>query len=597
MESLVGEFLSPESTVTSLLSSSGHLRSSLLTPKHNTTFRYRHKDYDSASAALDAYIADFERSRPNSESLTGGLVLPHGLPSTPSRPRVSTLRNKDVLRERLTDRELDFLNLPVSSLHHRSNRDRLSMTTDELLSIPYDGSMPITHTSAFIQGLLSQSGASQRCTSSSRPAPRTWDRLSSSLPAPRLNHHHSHPTRTHRSSRFMLFALLCLMIFALFFRKSTSYFTFYDYLFFSRCRERPEAAVLNPDIDIPSVSCYRSAHRAAGSEWAEPSSSLHLPHWLTSNKTDMDCSGITSVPDLKYPAWIQRCDLSQLPLPAESELWDDHAPRHRAPSWVAELEDDDPDQTPSQVDSWQTVRDLRLQFAEQISLLAAERNSSDVMETPLRDNRIESLIQKADQVLNRLSQSYGGADSAAPSAVTFSEKLLVAEEAVSPVSTEELLRCSSSHCCPFFRDSAAAATGGGATETLTDRRAQAWRSDGDGVLKQPGPVEALKQMLFRLQAVEAEIQRRQQASAAPKLDGLQTEEAAVAQRPEGEAELESFPAGPSLQRALHHLSRLKVLVEEPKEKHKEEEEEKDEDEGRYSSSSTDGLTCAQQKPS
>lgn len=58
-----------------------------------------------------------------------------------------------VLRERLTDRELDFLNLPVSSLHHSVNQDRLSMTTDELLSIPHDGSMPVTHTSAFLQGL------------------------------------------------------------------------------------------------------------------------------------------------------------------------------------------------------------------------------------------------------------------------------------------------------------------------------------------------------------------------------------------------------------------------------------------------------------
>ncbi|CAF91172.1 unnamed protein product [Tetraodon nigroviridis] len=35
------------------------------------------------------------------------------------------------------------------------------MTTDELLSIPYDGSMPVTHTSAFIQGLSSQGGAPQ----------------------------------------------------------------------------------------------------------------------------------------------------------------------------------------------------------------------------------------------------------------------------------------------------------------------------------------------------------------------------------------------------------------------------------------------------
>ncbi|XP_044029795.1 lung adenoma susceptibility protein 2 isoform X2 [Siniperca chuatsi] len=562
--SLVNDFLSPESTVTSLLSSSGHLRSSLLAPEHNTSFRYRDKNYDSASAALDAYITDFERSCQNSESLTGRLVLPHSPPSTPSRPRVSTLRNKDVLRESLTDRELDFLNLPVSSLHHRSNRDRLSMTTDELLSIPYDGSMPVTHTSAFIQRLLSQSGASQPCPSSSRPAHRTWDRLSSSHAVPRLDHHHPHPTRTLRSSR---------------------------------CRGRPGAGTLKPDVDISSGSCYRSAHRAARSEWAEPSSSLHLPRWFTSNKTDMDCSGITSVPDLKYPAWIQRCDLSELSPPTESELWDDHgllppaAFTTRAPSWVAELEDDDADQTPAQVDSQQTLRDLRLQFAEQISLFAADRNSSDIMETLFKDNRIECLIQKADQVLNSLSQSSRGADSPAyPVNATD-----YVEEAVSPLNTEELLLCSSSQCRPFPLDSAA----GGVTEAMAGGGAQALGCGlhGNSILKQPGPVEALKQMLFRLQAVEAELQRQQQASVAPALsDRPQAEETPVTQMPGGEAELESFPGGPSLQRALYHLSRLKVLVEEPRQKHREEEEEKDEDEGRYSFSSADRLICTQQKP-
>lgn len=180
MESTVDDFLSPESTVTSLLSSSGHLRSILRPPEHNDTFRYRDKDYGSASAALDAYIADFDRSRQNSEASTGKLVLEQHRPSTPSRARP---RNKDVLRERLTDQELDFLNLPVSSLRHRSNRDRLSMTTDELLSIPNDGSMPVTHTSAFIQGLLSRSEASQH-RPSSRPACRTCSGLSSSYAVP-----------------------------------------------------------------------------------------------------------------------------------------------------------------------------------------------------------------------------------------------------------------------------------------------------------------------------------------------------------------------------------------------------------------------------
>lgn len=514
----VADCVSPESTVTSLLSSSGHLRSGLLAREHDATFAYREQNYISASAALDAYITDYERSRP------GGVAWPRRpLPPTCSRAGVSALRNRDVLRERLTDRELDFLNLPVSSLHHRGNRDRLSMTTDELLSIPYDGSMPVTHTSAFIQGLLSQSGSSEPCFSSSRPAQRTSDRLLGSQGAPQMKHHqhhHLHPTRS------------------------------------SRCRERPAAAMLNPRVDVSSVSCPASARRAARSEWAEPSSSLHFPRWLTTNKTDLDCSGITSVPDLTYPAWVHRCDLSETPPASEAQLWDEPgvllpgAPRNRAPSWVADVEEEEHDQTPAQVDNQQALRDLRLHFAEEISLLAAGRRGPDATETILRDNRMESLIQKADQVLTRLSHRSRGAEPVGPT-----------------------------ECAEDVRFSAQAQGGISGLHS-------------DVIFKQPGPVEALKQMLFRLQAVEAELQRQQVPPPPPV--GLQTEEAPVKQRLEDEAQLESFAGGPSLQRAMHHLSRLKVLVEEPREKHAE--EERDEDEGRYSSSSVDRLT-AQQKPS
>lgn len=49
---------------------------------------------------------------------------------------------------------------------------------------------------------------------------------------------------------------------------------------------------------------------------------------------------------------------------------------------------------------------------------------------------------------------------------------------------------------------------------------QGW-SHGNSRWKQPGPVEALKQMLFRLQAVEAELQRQQGAPAAFTLCGQQ----------------------------------------------------------------------------
>ncbi|KAG7499410.1 hypothetical protein JOB18_036999 [Solea senegalensis] len=525
-DSPAGDFLSPESTVTSLLSSSGHLRSSLRVPEHTTTFRYRNKNYDSASAALDAYITDFDSSCQKCRSVTGRLVLPQSPSSTPSRLRESTLRNKDVLRESLTERELDFLNLPVSSLRHRVNRDRLSMTTDELLSIPYDGSLPVTHTSAFLQGLVSQSGASQLHCTPSCPGCRACSGLSSSHTDPRLNRHH-HPQFIHRSRS-------------------------------SRVIGQSAA-----EKEFP-VSSFKSTHRAAASQWEEPSVS-HRP-WS----------------DLKCPAWIQDCDLSEpLPPSSESRLRDDNihsvfphvAARGGAPSWVAELEEED--ESCSQVGSQLSLRDLRLQFAEQISQLAAERRSSGSMETLFRDNRIESLIQKADHVLNSLCQRREGA--------------------VSPVNTEDLLT-SPSHRSSFPLNSAAAA--GGSTEARSNRTAETpgYGLHGNSIWEQPGPVEALKQMLFRLQSVEAQLQQQEgEAAAAPtQPERLQTLDTPLKQMHEGEAELESFTGGPSLHRALHHLNRLKLLVGEPREK---QQEEKDEDEGRFSASSNDGHVCARDKDS
>ncbi|XP_075885300.1 lung adenoma susceptibility protein 2 [Nelusetta ayraudi] len=571
--SVASSAMSPESTVTSLLSSSGHLRSSLMVPEHNTTFRYRDKDYDSASAALDAYIADFENCCHDPKPLPR---RPNGPCGTPSRPKLSTLRNKDVLRERLTERELDFLNLPLSSLRHRVNRDRLSMTTDELLSIPHDGSMPVTHTSAFLQGLLKQSGASQPQQHLRRSAfaRKNCERLNgSSCTVPSRNQHHPSPGGGATVLR------------------------------------RQSAVPLKPQVDFSSVSCHQWKPRwAAGSQGAEPAASLHLPRWFTSNRSEMGCSGLTSVPDLKYPAWVQHCELSNPPPPTEGAGWEEWeelgfyssaAPASGAPSWVAELEDYD---ERAHAESQQTLRDLRLQFAEQISLLATKKKGSDVIETLFRDNRIESLIQKADQVLSSLSQRAegelcpgGSAESTTPPAtpVCLSGG---AKEALSPEDTEELQLFSSSHHQRVTMDLGAAAAGGD-TDALTDggSQAQIRLSDRDSsVWKQPGPAEALKQMLFRLQAVEAELQRRQPSPGASTANQrLHMEECSVlTNRPEAGEGLESSPGGPSLQsRALLHLGRLKQLVEEPRDKDRgeeeEEEREKDEDEGHYSSSSSE----------
>uniref|UniRef100_A0A3Q2Y802 Uncharacterized protein n=1 Tax=Hippocampus comes TaxID=109280 RepID=A0A3Q2Y802_HIPCM len=306
---------------------------------------------------------DFDRRR-NVES-PGSLVLPQSPLSTPRRPPMSSP---------LTDREVDFLTLPVSSLRHRDNRDRLSMTTDELLSIPRDGSMPVTHTTAFIQGFQNTYPTS----------------LQSNLKCGRL--------------------LVCLP------------------LQVARFGLRPLKAVARPN---------------RGTE-----------------------QGITK--------------------------------------------------------------------------------SSDFSESLVRDQRLESLIQKADEVLSSLSHSFARRESLADSGNLGISCISSGFWLFNNLAARWLiLSCKDSLCIPCL--------------LLT----QDFSCDGSSVCKQPGPLEALKQMMFRLQAVEAELHRQQHLPiAAPCRKDTQRVI--------------------SIRRALHHLNRLKLLLEEPREKH---EEEEDIDEGQYSSSS------------
>ena len=95
MTSGQGDLLfSPESTITSLLASSGHLRGTLRDNDPSLAgIRYRDRDYESATEALEAYIADFDRSLHTSETSTGSLQLQKNLLSS-ALPRTE-FRNKD----------------------------------------------------------------------------------------------------------------------------------------------------------------------------------------------------------------------------------------------------------------------------------------------------------------------------------------------------------------------------------------------------------------------------------------------------------------------------------------------------------------------
>ncbi|XP_016316936.1 lung adenoma susceptibility protein 2 homolog [Sinocyclocheilus anshuiensis] len=417
--------MSPESSVTSLLATSGLLQSSLR-PEPVPSIKYRDRHYISASEALDAYITDFQRSLRDAETTTGKLELPKEI--TKPHPR-----NRDVLKTSLMDEELIFLNIPVRN----RDSDRLSMTTDDLLALPNDGSLPVTRTSA----LLSRSG--------SFPLGLSFNSSSRS---------HSRSIMAHKNS----------------IRRPVPV----DDLLMAGLRSHRQA----PPPNIPPAN-------------RTPRSS-HLPRWMTSQKSDMDVSGMTSVPELKYPVWLRQCEESS-----------DHPLPPRVPSWVGELEESSGERQSdakgqrgvkghagepygSQSISQCSLRDLRLQFEQKLQ--AAKRGP--IHEGPLfKDDKIGSLIFRAEQMLN------------APS-FALCEPV---KEHNSSGDTEDVLDADRSWDNPPVTFKSPVRVGGAdeppAPEELQRSKSAASCSSGYSSRKHPGPVEALKHMLFLLQAVEHKI--------------------------------------------------------------------------------------------
>ncbi|XP_076842484.1 lung adenoma susceptibility protein 2 [Brachyhypopomus gauderio] len=565
--------LSPESTITSLLSRSGRLRSSFH-PEPPRTIKYKNRKYHSATEALEAYIADFQRSQHTSDTLE--------LHQGPDKPHLlhPGYRNRDVLKESLTDGELDLLHLPAGPLHRAS--DHHSITTDDLLLLPCDGSLPVTRTSAALSrsgGHLLGCSINSNSWSHSRPGGDVKKPL------------HRCPAAQHTVRRAP-----------------------------SSGRERPlsvddlMARSLTPQQGSPrpSTPLTTAAHPPACR------TCHHLPRWITSHRSEMDFSGVTSIPDLRYPGWLRECQVSSGALAITPSV----------PSWVNELERNTMDgQQPrdhgegrgqrgghgegrgQQGGEPATLQHFRLRFAE--TLAAAESGSSvwDEPQTPFQGNMIGCLIPRAEQALNSPSL---GLDTS------------ITELHSSPGDTIDLQEAERTWDNPAITFKSPVPVGG-AEEQLTPKESQEDTrgkstgscSSGYSSRTHPGPVEALKHMLFNLQAVEQRVTQQEDTVPDPPTQAEFRQpntvpdppthaefrqpntvpdppthaefrqpntvpdpptQAEFSQMEEVGGEHESSPGGQwlkthwlnssdcTLTRALHHLDRLKSLVDEMGEK-------------------------------
>nr|XP_055036623.1 lung adenoma susceptibility protein 2 [Misgurnus anguillicaudatus] len=473
---------SPESTVTSLFATSGHLQSSL-DPDPVPTITYRDKHYVSASEALDAYIADFQKTSTGKLKITKQISVPHP-------------RNRDVLKTSLTEGELNFLNIPVRN----RDSDRLSMTTDDLLALPIDGSLPVTRTSAFLsQSEILPEGRSFNSS--------TWFQSRPSGAQKRF----MHPTP-------------------------------------QRAPATGRSSASRKSLPVDDLLIGSSLHRGLNhrpSHQKDPCHtprSHHLPRWLTSQKSEMDFSGITSVPDLKYPGWLEQCEESSA---GSSRI----APPHRIPSWVDELEESRGERQ-SETESHKDVkghpgalcgskdlcdlRKLQLQFSEPVTRQPTQDKKL------FKDDKIGSLIFRAEQMLN--SSSLGLCEPVTEHNNNDSGDM------------EDSLDADRSWENPPVTFKSPVTVGGADEQSQSEEQqrnlSSASGSSGYSSRKHPGPVEALKHMLLRLQAVEHNINQSNTSD-------TQREEEEQLDREENDLNR----SGESLQRVLHHVDRLKTLVD------------------------------------
>ncbi|XP_078075747.1 lung adenoma susceptibility protein 2 isoform X2 [Mustelus asterias] len=292
----------------------------------------------------------------------------------------------------------------------------------------------------------------------------------------------------------------------------------------------------------------------------------NYPRWLTSQKSELDVSGITSIPELKYPGWLQDCDLGSdscdqealnereylLSTRYETELTGSrlysssarYTPKHK--HFANYLERDPAFHKHTERGLSGTLRRTPPHTARFAHCHAEEVEDSDCSK-PFRDDHIDLLIQKAEHVLEALTQHVTSPQQNHGSPGT--EEVLEADRPWDnpPVTFKSPVPVGNSGEDCFETSNPA----------LIDSSHQRNLSGLSGISggKHHGPVEALKQMLFSLQTVQQSFDdelseeheiRKISENIMSQTDVLDFEEASGSK---------------SLQRALNHLQHLKELVD------------------------------------
>ncbi|XP_075345217.1 lung adenoma susceptibility protein 2 isoform X1 [Mycteria americana] len=527
---------SPDSTISSLLTSYSIDSNN---PYSDSLIHYKDKLYRSASEALEAYIEDFDLSLTSSEISTGKICI---CQSTPKQVEFSKhhAKEKHALDDFNQHIGLDSLASPCRK-QTECDPDLISLATDDLLAFPADGSLPFVQRSPF-KSRHQSSEWNRRLLKTSFCPYQTSSLDTEGGFTPQENGKAVAHQNPHKG--------------------------------FSKKKRN----VYTPDR-YDSVSFKGSSRPLSFEENSNTFPVKNYPRWLTSQKSDLSVSGISSIPHFHYPVWLKSYNLF---------------------SDSTEESDGQNFNIQGKASSSQTFEILKKRCS-------VDKDSSDFFEQngcldPRGDNKVEESCNYAspdacfqflrhtkklfreDQLERLTLKSDRGLES---SAEDLSNNL---ENDGSP-STTDILGAERSWenapgaskppvpvCCedvenalPFPK---ADIIHKFLEDCLNDKNKENTFSGGH----HHRPLEALKLMLFKLQAIQGSLNQNETAEQKEefeKIGGSVLRDAAVSPVCRGavwqlsekaEAELKLFdseiiPLTNSIQKALHHLSRLKSLVE------------------------------------
>ncbi|XP_060092585.1 lung adenoma susceptibility protein 2 [Heteronotia binoei] len=486
------------------------------------SIQYNDRLYSSASQALEDYIKDYNRSLVSPEIKPGKICVNR---RTPKDFKLS----KDGYQQKyvLENFKRHAVEVPVPPLSRRTvtrDSDLLSLTTDDLLAFPPDGSVSFNQVVTLRPAHQNSKTKRKSQTSASYIHHRTisFGGMRNPLEEGGL----SFPGEPVISSSYKDLS-----------RKAPAQCTFHKY--------------------SSGASGHSPQNHFVKQEESEPVFHKNYPRWLTSQKSDLSVSGISSIPDSKYPAWLDSLHL--LPNSANGSL--------------SQTDDVESDSSHSQGSSKKLISSQRLgrsnnsRHSERSGLVdlqhkdAVLRNckgdcrkvcfasdGSGEGRHSWRENDPRALLRKVKNSLessaNELS-SFLNNDSS-PCTVD----ILEAERSWDNVPVG--LKSPVPVCCEENSPQAPKVNivDGFLEDCLKNSSEESTFSGGN----HHGPVEALKLMLFNLQAFQQSFKKTAKQDEEPK----KTSDEDIDLK---QCDTDGIPGTRSLQRALHHLSRLKVLVD------------------------------------